>query len=318
MEQCTAVLSCQDVRKLWRKQYLERSGGKGLPRDLSPFRYPGGKGSLKYFLANTVHENFPNGANFVEPFCGGAGASIPLLESGVIDELWLNDANPAVSSFWENVFFNTDALLDLINTTPVTIEQWHIWKDVINNPSESSMLELGFAAFFMNRCNRSGLLNGGPIGGLEQLGKYKIDCRYNRYELMERINVIAKHRDKVRVFNLDACDFMESLSDDVLTSSFIFIDPPYVSQGKSIYKEFSFAEDEHRRLSEYIKQKDWCWLITYDEHPLIHSIYSDRDIGALEFSYIMQQAKIGRELLVTSSLCNVILPSTGNLVCENK
>lgn len=313
-----SVFSCNDAKELWKKQYLSRSGGKVLPRDLTPLRYPGGKGSLKYFLANTVYANRLEGAHFVEPFCGGAGASIPLLEAGIIGKLWLNDANPAVSSFWKSLFFDTDSLLSLVSSTPVTVEQWYRWKEVIDHADESSDLELGFAAFFMNRCNRSGLLNGGPIGGFEQLGNYKIDCRFNRQDLMKRIEVISKHRDNVQVFNVDACDFLNEVGEGVLSESLIFIDPPYVAQGKSIYKKFSFGEAEHRRFSDYIKSKSWRWLITYDEHPLVHSLYAERAMGVLEFSYLMQQAKRGRELLVASSYCRVPLPEFGNIGSQSE
>lgn len=312
MSRRNSFFSCNDAKEVWKKQYLSKSGGKVLPRDLTPLRYPGGKGSLKYFLANTVTANRLDGAHFVEPFCGGAGASIPLLEAGIIGNLWLNDANPAVYSFWNSLFFDTDSLLSLVSSTPVTIEQWHRWKEIIEHADESSMLELGFAAFFMNRCNRSGLLNGGPIGGFKQSGNYKIDCRFNRKELMRRINVISRHRENVQVSNLDACDFLSGIDGSVLNESLIFIDPPYVVQGKSIYKDFSFGEAEHRRLSEYIKSKSWRWLITYDDHPLIHSLYAERTMGVLEFSYLMQQAKIGRELLVASSHCRVPLPNFAN------
>ena len=308
MARRTTIYDCRLSKEFWRNTYLKVSGGKALPRDLTPLRYPGGKGALKYFLANTVYHNGLFGKTFVEPFCGGAGASLPLLEDGVIANLHLNDANPAVAAFWESVFFDTDALISLIGTTPVTIDQWYRWREVMMTPDESSRLELGFATFFMNRCNRSGLLFGGPIGGLEQMGNYKIDCRFNRVNLIGRIRTLAKHRNKVTVSNLDACEFLKSLGNDVCSDSLIFIDPPYVSQGKNLYKTFSFGESEHERLAKYIKPKKWRWLITYDDHPVVHRLYAERARGVIEFSYQMQQAKLGRELLVASSYCRIPFP----------
>lgn len=281
---------------------------KKLPRDTTPLRYPGGKGSLKYFLANVVDVNGLRGQSIVEPFCGGAGASIPLLLTGIVSKLYLNDANPAVAAFWKILIEDTEALINLVRHTPVTVEQWRWWKEVLSHPVDASDLELGFAAFFMNRCNRSGLLAGGPIGGLDQSGDYKIDCRFNREELVSRIQEIALHREKIVVNNTDACGYLRSLAPDVTDNSLIFIDPPYVVQGRNLYKGTVFDEPKHRELADYIKLKDWRWLITYDDHPLIHQLYAERTRGVFELSYLMQQAKIGRELLVASTHCRVPLP----------
>jgi DNA adenine methylase len=299
---------CDSSKDFWKKKYLSFSGGKPLSRDLSPLRYPGGKGSLKYFLANTVNNNGLTGGVLVEPFCGGAGVSLPLLEAGIVNELHLNDANPAVAAFWNCMFFDTDAFVSLVATTPVTIEQWHRWREIMTAPDEAAVLELGFAAFFMNRCNRSGLLFGGPIGGFDQAGNYKIDCRFNRANLIERIQTISKHRDRVTVSNLDACDFLRGLDASLCREALIFIDPPYVAQGKNLYKTFSFGEKEHERLAKFVKTKKWRWVITYDDHPLIHRLYAERARGVIEFSYQMQQAKLGRELLVASSYCRIPFP----------
>lgn len=300
--------ACNSAKDFWKASFQEAYQRDKLPRDLTPLRYPGGKGSLKYFLANIVHANERTGGTLIEPFCGGAGASIPLLVTGVVSRLYLNDANPAIAAFWDSVFNDTDALISLIASTPVTIGQWYRWKEVINCPDEASTLELGFAAFFMNRCNRSGLLSGGPIGGLDQTGNYKIDCRFNRKALIERVEIIGAHRENVVVTCDDACDFLRSRDASVVDDALIFLDPPYVVQGRNLYKTNVFDESKHRELAEFIKRQAWHWVITYDDHPLIHSLYSERTMGVLELSYLMQQAKIGRELLVASSLCRIPLP----------
>lgn len=292
-------------KDLWLKSFQKLSGKKALPRDLTPLRYPGGKGSLKYFLANVVLQNELSGKPMIEPFCGGAGASIPLLEAGLISELHLNDANPAIAAFWQTLIEDTDALVSLVLTTPITIDQWYRWKEVFNHKEQASRLELGFSAFFLNRCNRSGLLSGGPIGGLDQTGNYKIDCRFNRAGLVNRIETIAAHRDKIRVTCLDACDMLERLSPLLDGEALIFLDPPYVAQGKNLYKEHCFSEEDHQRLSGYIKDKNWKWLITYDDHELIHRLYAERTRGVIELSYLMQRAKLGRELLVASTHCRL-------------
>lgn len=307
---------CNVAKDYWRAAYKKNFGRKILPRDMQPLRYPGGKGSLKYFLANIVHSNGLEGGTLIEPFCGGAGASIPLLVTGAIDRLYLNDANPAIAAFWNLVFHDTDAFIALIESTPVTIDQWYRWREVMECAEQASELELGFAAFFMNRCNRSGLLSAGPIGGFDQTGNYKIDCRFNRESLVDRIKTIGSHREKVVVSANDACVFLNNLDPDLAENSLIFIDPPYVVQGKNLYKHSVFDEEKHRELATFIKPKNWRWVITYDDNPLIHSLYAERTMGVIELSYLMQQAKIGRELLVASSHCRIPLPEIQPESCE--
>lgn len=299
---------CDMAKNYWKKRFKKLTGAQALTRDLTPLRYPGGKGSLKYFLANALVDNGLYGKALVEPFCGGAGASIPLLEAGMIDHLYLNDKSPAVFNFWKNVFFNTGEFLNVISKCDVTLEEWGRQKHIANNPNDYSSIEVGFSTFFLNRCNRSGLLSAGPIGGMEQAGKYKIDCRFNKENLINRIEKISSFRDKVSVSGQDASVFLESLSDDVLNESLIFIDPPYVAQGKSLYKGYSFSEKDHEEFSRYIKQKAWKWIITYDDHPLIHALYAERAVGVIELSYLMQSAKLGRELLVASTHCRIPFP----------
>ncbi|MAP34775.1 MAG: DNA methyltransferase [Halomonas sp.] len=299
---------CDMAKNYWKKRFKKLTGVQVLKRDLTPLRYPGGKGSLKYFLANILVDNDLYGKTLVEPFCGGAGASIPLLAAGMIDHLYLNDKSPAIFNFWKNVFFNTDEFLSLIQKCDISLKEWGHQKNIASKPNGYSSVEVGFSTFFLNRCNRSGLLSAGPIGGMDQSGRYKIDCRFNKENLIDRIEQIASFRDKVSVSGHDASKFLETLNNETLSNSLIFIDPPYVVQGENLYKDCSFDERDHERFAQYIKQKAWKWVITYDDHPLIHALYAERAVGVIELSYLMQSAKVGRELLVASTHCRIPFP----------
>lgn len=298
--------------ELWRRRFALRGFGQILPRDVSPLRFPGGKASLKYFLADTVCENSLQAKTLVEPFCGGCGATLPLLMGKVVGKLRINDSNPAISAFWHAVFFDADNFLQLLNDTPVDIETWLAFKADIRNPQSLSDLELGFRAFYLNRTNRSGLIIGGPIGGRAQSGKYKIGCRFNKTDLIERIEKLSRLNGQVEVFNKDAVQLLRYLGARRLQSSFVFLDPPYVRHGYNIYREFCFRESDHRRLADFLKEKKWRWLLTYDDCELIHSLYSERKHGVLEYSYYMQTAKIGRELILASSMCRIPRPEKDN------
>lgn len=299
--------------EVWKRRFMSRGLGKILPRDVSPLRFPGGKASLKYFLADVVCDNNLQDKTLVEPFCGGCGATLPLLIGKVVSVLRINDANPAIAAFWHAVFYDTDNFLQLLYETPVDLETWMAFKTDLKNPQALSKLELGFRAFYLNRTNRSGLINGGPIGGRSQSGKYKINCRFNKVDLISRIERLSSFRGQVEVSNTDAIDLLQQLGARKLRNALVFLDPPYVRQGYNIYRKYCFREEDHRRLANYLKQKKWRWLLTYDDCELIHSLYSERKHGVLEYSYYMQTAKIGRELILASSVCRIPHPPSENM-----
>lgn len=291
---------------LCKKEFTRCTGVPSLPRDVTPLRYPGGKGVLKYFLANSVLNNNLKGGVIVEPFCGGSGATIPLLKSGIIEELWMNDASPLISSFWESLFFNTNELVKLIKETPVCMKTWNACKEVVDSPYKHDTLKLGFSSFFLNRTNRSGLLMGGPIGGKNQSGPYLMQCRFNKEKLISRVLSVASLRDKVKIDNIDGVDFLKK-TESMVDSSLVFIDPPYVKQGYNIYRKYSFKKHDHVRLSEYIQRSKWKWIITYDDHQLVKDLYSGDAVQSMRIDYFSKKEKSNNEIIFAAQSC--ILPN---------
>ncbi len=277
---------------------------RGLPKlkgNMSPLRYPGGKGKLAQFLAAFILENELQGCELVEPFCGGAGGTLPLLDAGIINSLVINDINTGLAAFWRSLLSNTEELIYLIDTCQIDINNWQHYKNIYLNPEKYSEVELGFAAFFLNRTNRSGMFHAGPIGGKAQQGNYLIDCRFNKVNLIKRIVHIASLKDKITFRSDDANEVINSSAND----SLIYADPPYVKEGKNIYSKYSFNDLEHKKLSNTIKSQSKYWLLSYDDVPLIHNLYSGSGINVIELSYVMNKAKVGRELLIASSFLSM-------------
>jgi DNA adenine methylase len=290
----------EDIKLLKKQKVMNLLGLPAIPVDLSPFRYPGGKAKLSKFIALFVATNGLEGCTLVEPFCGGAGGTLPLLSAGVINKLILNDLNPGVYSFWMSLTRNTDALLKMIESEPVTIDAWKHWRNVYNSESTSeyTMLEKGFATFFLNRTNRSGMLHAGPIGGQKQTNDdYKLDCRFTKKTLIKRIENIAKLSNKIVVSQHDACNSIKNLSSDCL----VYADPPYVKEGRNIYSNYCFSDEDHLRFSLQLKRSKAHWLLSYDDHPLVHKLYATSGINIIELSYAINKARVGRELLIAST-----------------
>lgn len=280
-----------------------------MPNFNSPLRFPGGKGHLAAFISEIITFNRLRDGAYFEPFAGGAGVALHLLFSEIAQEIFLNDADKAIYSFWKSILTKTDSLIALIENTPVTIEEWKKQREVYQNQSRPSILKLGFATFFLNRCNRSGILGkAGPIGGYQQTGKWKIDARYNKANLIKRIKKIALYKDRIKVYNKDAVVFLkQSFEDGALRNNgFVYLDPPYYQKGKKLYLNH-FTHSNHEELAKFIKiQNSYKWLITYDNTPEIRSIYNDINQIPYEVRYTASYSKTGTELLIFND--NLLMP----------
>lgn len=262
----------------------------------SPLRYPGGKSKLTAYVVETIKLNNLEGGTYVEPFAGGCAIAWYLLLEGHVKKVWINDLDPAIHSFWYCVLYKTNELCEKIETTPVTIEEWHKQKQIYSN-SDSDTLELGFATFFLNRTNRSGIIKAGVIGGLEQSGNYLLDCRYQKDKLIEKIRAIAERRADIVLTNLDATHFIDEYLPNVDGKCLVNIDPPYYVKGKGLYQNF-FVHDDHYKLYESVKRIQQPWIVTYDDTPEICGIYAEFEPQPFGLTYTAQTKKKGSEVII--------------------
>lgn len=264
----------------------------------SPLRYPGGKSKLTAYVLETLKLNGLEGSAYVEPFAGGCAIAWYLLLNGHVRKVYINDLDPAIHAFWYSVLYKTDALCELIETTQVTIVEWHRQRDIYRT-KPNDYLKLGFATFFLNRTNRSGIIKAGVIGGLEQDGNYKLDCRFNKPVLIKQIRAIASRREDIRLTNLDATQFIEEYIPDIEGKAFVNIDPPYYVKGKGLYQNF-FEHNDHYRLFESIKRISHPWIVTYDNTPEICGIYAEYSPEVFHLTYTAQVKCKGLEVIIHS------------------
>lgn len=276
----------------------------------SPLRYPGGKASLTAFLTDVIELNELRGRPYYEPYAGGAGAALSLLRNDIVSSIYINDADQRVYAFWHSVLNESERFVDEIFNIPLTINEWHKQKAICNSPDNHDVFSVGFAAFYMNRCNRSGVLSGaGPIGGYEQAGKWTLGVRFNRETLAERILALAKVSERIILTNMDAIDFLkEKLPKGKSRSKvFVYFDPPYVNKGQRLYLNSYLCRD-HRKVSKYIiSQKSLHWLLSYDDTDLVRELYSEFNLFNLPVRYSLQQKKLMQELIIAPH--NLALPT---------
>ena len=264
----------------------------------SPLRYPGGKSVLYPIISNAIKSNSLNHCIYIEPFAGGAGIAWSLLFDNIVDCVVISDADKAVYSFWRAVMESTQWFVDKINETPVTVGEWHRQKNILRNAKRYSK-ELGFAMFFLNRTNRSGILDAGPIGGYNQSGKYKLDCRFNKNTLTKKITEIAKYHNRVKVYNQDIFSFLERYLPQCHKRSdvFVYFDPPYFEKGHRLYMN-RFLNKDHERLRDAVELLDCKWIMTYDDKTETRALYERFQKRSFFINYSLSNKKRGGELMI--------------------
>lgn len=268
-------------------------------RYLSPLRYPGGKGRLAPFISRLLNAQVRRPKDYAEPFAGGAGAALRLLLNEEVRNIHLNDLNPGIAAFWRCVFFDTSAFCDRILNEEVSLNVWHDQRAIYESPEGKADLDLGFATFFLNRCNRSGILSARPIGGLEQAGQWKIDARFNRENLAQRVRLLGQYHRRVQVSELDARDFLDSLEAEGV-DALVYVDPPYLLQGDSLYMD-SLSHEDHLALAAQLRACGLQWFLTYDTHERVtEELYTGMRTVQFSIAHTAQLQHVGSEYAVFS------------------
>lgn len=266
---------------------------------ISPLRYPGGKAKLFPFFSELIRTNGLYGSQYCEPYAGGAGLAIRLLTNGFVDRVAINDIDQSIYAFWTNALFNTEKFCRLIEKTPVDIEQWHRQRETWEDGDLGNSLALGFSAFFLNRTNRSGIIEGaGPIGGYSQKGNWKIDVRLVKKKQIENLKALSKYSNQITVTNLDARDFVERTIAD--RNSFTYLDPPYFVKGHKLYKNF-YQPSDHAKIAQDLRRKRKSnWVVSYDDVPEIRAAYDTFNPITYFLNYSAGEKSVGTEVIFLS------------------
>jgi DNA adenine methylase len=271
------------------------------PKHSSPLRYPGGKASLSGFLTDVIDLNDLRGCAYYEPYAGGAGAALNLLKTGTVREIHINDADERVFLFWKAALEEGERFIDRILEVPLTIQEWHRQRAICDGGASPSKFDVGFATFYMNRCNRSGVLTGaGPIGGFSQTGNWKLNARFTREALAERFRALGKLGSQIHISNRDALEFLKKKlpAGQGRKNVFVYLDPPYVGKGQRLYLN-AYDPKDHASVARYLRRQNCLpWLLSYDDDPLIRSLYSDQRVFNMPIRYSLQKKMSAKELVI--------------------
>ena len=282
----------------------------------TPLRYPGGKQKLAPFVLEVLEANDLVGGAYSEPYAGGGGVGFELLLSDKISHFYLNDSCVAIHSIWASILHNTDEFCRRIRDTPLNIEIWKQQREIVSRSAEFPSIDVGFAAFYLNRSNRSGIIaGGGVIGGLKQDGEWKMDARFPKEKLIARILAIAQKRDSITVSNLDAEVFIRDAVPTLPERTLIYFDPPYFNKASGLYFN-AYKREDHGRIATAIQNLTGRWMVSYDNTPQIRRLYAGRRQFAFSLQYNAASAYKGKEVFFFSDA--VTVPKSSGLKMINK
>lgn len=267
----------------------------------SPLRYPGGKGRLAPFMKLLIKKTGHMGGVYIEPFAGGAGIALDCLLNGVVSEIVINDSDKGIYSFWKAVLNDTDRFIEDILTIPLNIDEWEHQRQIYLTNNKKYSYELGFATFYLNRTNRSGIIKGGVIGGKEQSGQWTLDVRFNRDALSKRVQEVAAHKNKIHVYNKDISSFLSHYAERYAGNAIVYFDPPYYEKGRELYWNFFKHEDHVRIRSEIERLNNIDWVITYDDCPAIRDLYSEHICRRMQWNYSAATKRTVNEIMIFES-----------------
>lgn len=263
----------------------------------SPLRYPGGKRKLAKYVELLLKRNKLFDINYIEPYAGGASVGLFLLFNEYASKVVINDLDRSIYAFWYSVLNRTEELVKLITDTKVDVANWENQRKIQKRKNSNSLLKLGFSTFYLNRTNRSGIISAGVIGGRKQKSRWKIDARFTKQELINRIYKIARFSDRIELFNLDACDLINNLNESLNSKTFIYFDPPYYAKGKDLYVNF-YNDEDHLKVSDLIHSlKSARWIVSYDDQRYIKKLYKSFKCINYSLNYSTTTPITGTELM---------------------
>lgn len=267
----------------------------------SPLRYPGGKNCIFPFVSKMFYDNDLVGINYAEPYAGGAGLALRMLFEGYVSNIYINDLDRSIYSFWVSILERPDEFCEWLKNVKLSIPVWRQYKEMQSNAVNIDAFELAKSTFYLNRTNVSGVIKGGAIGGLAQTGNYKMDARFNKPDLIQRIKKIATMKERIHISNLDGLAFINKMNKRK-ENIFIYLDPPYLQKGADLYMNFYIKRD-HERLARHVAKMNKWWMVSYDNHEFILNLYAENN----KILYKLSQGasnRIGDEVLIFSESLN--------------
>ena len=267
----------------------------------SPLRYPGGKGKLAQFVASVIRQNGLLDGTYVEPYAGGAGIAWELLLTGVVRRVHLNDLDSAIHAFWRCLLHDPQYLIHRVASAKLTVDEWRLQRKIYRAGDYTDFRSMGFAVLYLNRVQRSGILNAGLIGGLKQIGEWKMDARFNRVGLTTKIAKLSEFSDRVELTNEDALSLLKRKGNCWGSKALVYLDPPYFAKANRLYDNH-YKPLDHESVAQQLEALSTPnWIVSYDSHDEIERLYARYKFLRYQIVYSARSRTVGTELMFFST-----------------
>ena len=263
----------------------------------SPFRYPGGKTwlipTLRRWL-NSVAIN--NRKKFIEPFAGGASASLLAVMEKFSEKSYFAELDSEVARVWNNVLSDNGCELAEL------VEGFKVSKAAANRlfahaANGAELSEKALAVLVRNRIQRGGVLAPGAGRLKDGENEKGLASRWYPETISERLIAIHAERNRFSFANEDGFELLRRFQND--TEAVAFVDPPYFVEGRRLYSHWQI---EHRTLFAVLKDFRGDFLLTYDDAPLIRTWIEEFGFQAVAVKVKTTHHTKKRELLIARNL----------------
>ena len=271
---------------------------------VTPLRYPGGKSRLLGYVERFLKSNGISPDCVCEPYAGTASISVGLLQRGMVSSAYICEKDPLIVAYWNAIKFHIDDFVESIKAVEVSMDTWFSFREYLSEDAHTrfSVTELALALLFYNRTNYSGIIKGGPLGGKSQKSQYKLGCRFNKLAIIEKLVGLSKVSENIHITSGDGLEFLRRESKNMPKESmFFYVDPPFYTAGKDLYREF-FKDEDHINLANFLADLESPWLLSYDDSQFIRNLYKEK-----------RNAKI-----YTDYQANFLKKSEGELLFSNR
>lgn len=246
---------------------------------------------------------------YAEVYAGGAAVALSLLFGQYARRVHINDLDPGVHAFWAAARDHPEELCRRIRKVRLTIREWERQR-AVQFSKDPDPIDLAFSTLFLNRTNRSGIVRGGVIGGRQQTGEWKIDARFNREDLVQRVERIGRWASRIEIYRHEGALFLKEVVPDLDRRALVYLDPPYYVKGRERLYVNYYDDADHRRIAGVVQRMRRPWVVSYDDVADVRSLYRGFKRVRYSVGYSAQARYEGREITFFSS--KLVVPRITN------
>jgi len=237
-------------------------------KQLSPFRYPGGKTWLVPTVRRWLKGQEQKPADFIEVFAGGGIIGLTVAHERLAGHVTMIELDPEIAAVWHTIL-SDDAEWLAKKILDFDLNLANAWK-VLEKPAASTR-EKAFQTILKNRTFHGGIL--APGSGFLKNGENGkgIASRWYPETLAKRIRYIKIFSERITFIEGDGLQYMRETAQrpDVT----YFIDPPYTAPGKRAGSRlYSFFEIDHERLFDITNTVKGDFMMTYDNTESVRNM----------------------------------------------